>query len=291
MLEGAPVALALNEKLAVRVRALRARKTVPTLAIVRVGEAPGDIAYQSSAAGRCKAVGAEVRPIELPGGVSQEQLTQTLRRLNGDAAVQGILLLRPLPAGMDDAAVRNSLLPEKDVDGITDVSLAGVFTAANAGFAPCTAAACIELLDYYGVCLPGKRVVVVGRSLVVGKPLAMMLLNRNATVTICHTKTQSLAEICKAAEILVVSAGCAGMADKTFLSPGQTVLDVGIHVSREGKVVGDVNLSDARAMVQAVTPVPGGVGGVTVSVLAAHVVAAAERQSAAPKRDAIPTES
>jgi methylenetetrahydrofolate dehydrogenase (NADP+)/methenyltetrahydrofolate cyclohydrolase len=184
---------------------------------------------------------------------------------------------------MDDDRVRNTLAPEKDVDGITDASLAGVFTGNDTGYAPCTAQACMEILDYYGIDPKGKRTVVIGRSLVVGKPVAMMLIGKHATVTVCHTRTVDMPALCREGELLIVSAGRAGIVDKAYFSPGQTVIDVGINLAEDGAITGDVNFAEAGEIVKAVTPVPGGVGTVTTSVLVKHVVDAAEKAAAKRK--------
>jgi methylenetetrahydrofolate dehydrogenase (NADP+)/methenyltetrahydrofolate cyclohydrolase len=181
---------------------------------------------------------------------------------------------------MDDDVVRNILSPEKDVDCITDVALAGVFTGENTNGAPCTAVACMEILKHYGIDPKGKRAVIVGRSLVIGRPVAMMLLAEHATVTICHTRTENMSAICGAAEILVVCAGKAKALDKRYLSPGQVVIDVGVNEDENGALCGDVDFEDAKAVVEAITPVPGGVGAVTSAILAKHVVVAASKAAA-----------
>lgn len=281
MLRGAPVAAALDERTSERVRALAARGIAPALAIVRVGEREDDLSYERGAVKRCAKVGVEVRHVALPADVAQSELLAVLDGLNEDATVHGILLFRPLPAHLDDETVRNRVAAAKDVDGVSDLSLAGVFAGTATGFAPCTAQACVEILDHYGIDPTGKRVVVLGRSLVVGRPLAMLLLARHATVTICHTRTRDLAGECRRGEILIACAGRPRMAGAEFLSPGQTVLDVGINVDQDGRLVGDVDTEAASEIVGAVTPVPGGVGSVTTSVLVAHVVEAAARAAAA----------
>jgi methylenetetrahydrofolate dehydrogenase (NADP+)/methenyltetrahydrofolate cyclohydrolase len=280
ILKGAPIAAAMNEKTAREVAELKAMGTEPTLAVVRVGNREDDIAYERGAIKQCEAVGIHVRPIALPAESSEDALIAVLRDLNADKAVHGVLLFRPLPAHIDDDRVRNALAPEKDVDGITDLSLAGVFAGTGAGYAPCTARACMELLDRCGIDPNGKKAVVVGRSLVVGKPVAMILLERNATVTICHTGTRNLPAECREAELLIVCAGHAGIADADCFSPGQTVVDVGVNILPGGGLCGDVDTGAARDIVKAVTPVPGGVGTVTTSVLAAHVADAARRSMA-----------
>ncbi len=281
VLKGAAVVEALNQKLSEQVVQLKEKGVTPTLAIVRVGERPDDVSYERGATKRCEKIGVDVRHVSLPQAISQDALIEEIERLNKDSAVHGVLLFRPLPKEIDENIVRNTLCPQKDVDGITDASLAGVFAGVDTGYPPCTPAACMEILDYYGVDPKGKNVTVVGRSLVVGKPVAMMLMGRHATVTMCHTRTTDMPAVCRQAEILIVSAGRAQMVDKSYLSAGQVVIDVGINVNEEGNLCGDVNYDDAMATVGSVTPVPGGVGTVTTSVLVKHVVMAATRQSKA----------
>ena len=278
VLKGAPVVEAMNEPISREAAALKTRGVEPTLVIVRVGEREDDIAYERGAMKRCEKVGVAVRQVLLPADISQDDLVKEMETLNRDKKVHGVLLFRPLPKHINDDAVRNALAPQKDVDGITDLSLAGVFANTDTGFAPCTAQACMEILEHYGIGLAGKKAVVVGRSLVVGKPAAMMLLARNATVTVCHTRTAHMPAVCREAEILIVSAGRAGIVDKGYLAPRQIVIDVGINVKEDGSLCGDVNYADAEGIVAAVTPVPGGVGTVTTSVLVKHVVQAAQKQ-------------
>jgi len=242
-----------------------------------VGEKPDDLAYERGAMKRAETVGIAVRQIVLPETVSQEALLAEIAKINADATIHGCLMLRPLPKHIDDQCAREALLPEKDVDGITDGSLAGVFTGTKRGFPPCTAQACMEILSYYGIDPVGKSAVVIGRSLVIGKPVAMMLLQKHATVTICHTRTVDMPSVTKRAEILIVAAGRAGVVGAEYVSAGQTVLDVGINFNAEGKMVGDADFAAVEPIVGAITPVPGGVGTVTTSVLMAHVVEAAKR--------------
>lgn len=280
ILKGSEVTAVLNAELTVRVDHLKRKGITPCLAIVRVGERGDDLAYENSAARRCGSIGIDVKSFILPESIGQDELIKIIEQINGDAGIHGCLLLRPLPDSFDDEAVRNALSHEKDVDGITDDSLAGVFVGTDKGFPPCTAAACIEILGHFGVELKGRRAVVIGRSLVVGKPVAMMLLKRNATVTICHTKTRDMAAVCREAEILIVAAGRAGIIGSEYFSPGQVVIDVGINADESGNLCGDVRFDEALEAAGSVTPVPGGVGTVTTSVLAAHVVEAAERSIA-----------
>lgn len=278
LLRGAEVTAAMNEKLTAEVTALKAEGVVPTLATVRVGDREDDISYERGAAKRCRSIGVAVESFVLKSDADQVELIGLIEALNKNENIHGVLLFRPLPKHMNDSLVRNALSPEKDVDGITDGSLAGVFASVDTGYPPCTAQACMEILDYYGIDATGKKAVVLGRSLVVGKPAAMMLLKRNATVTVCHTKTKDLPSVCREAEVLIVAAGRANVVDAAYMNAGQTVIDVGINVDESGKLCGDVKFEDAEAAVQAVTPVPGGVGTVTTSVLVKHVVRACQRQ-------------
>jgi methylenetetrahydrofolate dehydrogenase (NADP+)/methenyltetrahydrofolate cyclohydrolase len=277
ILDGKQVAAVLNEKLRGEVARLRDRNITPTLAIVRVGERGDDIAYEKGAIKRCETIGVAAKCFVLPRNAAKQELLDVIEAINDNDAIHGCLLFRPLPKHMDDNVVRNALAPAKDIDGITNDSLAGVFAGTDVGFPPCTAQACMEILDYYGFELKGKRAAVIGRSLVVGKPVAMMLMSRHATVTVCHTRTVDISAICRSAEILIAAAGRAGMAGKEFFSPGQVVIDVGIDVGENGKMCGDTDFAAAEQIVGAITPVPGGVGTVTTSVLVKHTVEAAKR--------------
>ncbi len=278
ILKGAPVTAALNEKMKQEIAALKEAGIVPTLAILRVGERPDDISYEKGAMKRCASVGVEVKNAVLPADVSGDSFFRTLEELNEDPAVHGILMFRPLPPHIDGEKARKMLKPEKDIDGCTDGSLAGVFTNTKIGFAPCTAQAAIEILDYYGVDCKGKKAAVIGRSLVVGRPVSMMLMHKNATVVTCHTKTEDMASITRQADILIVCAGKMESIGAGYLKEGQVVIDVGIGWNEEkGKLCGDVKFDEAEPVAGAITPVPGGVGTVTTSVLVSHVVEAAKR--------------
>lgn len=278
ILKGAPVTAALCAAAAADTAALKVQGVMPTLAILRVGEREDDLSYERGAEKRCKEVGVAVHKVVLPENVDQDRLMAELAALNADGGVHGILVFRPLPAHLDEEAVRRALIPEKDVDGITDLSLAGVFTGSGTGFAPCTAQACLEILDHYGVTLQGKSAVVIGRSLVVGRPVSMLLLHRHATVTICHTRTADAAAVARGADVVLVAAGKMEAITGDYFAPGQVVIDVGIHWNEaRQKLCGDVAFSEAEPVVSAITPVPGGVGGVTTAVLVRHVVEAAKR--------------
>ena len=278
LLRGAPVAAKVTEDVAARAASLAGRGVVPTLAILRVGERPDDLSYERAAIKRCEKVGVAVRVLALPEDAGTEVLLAAVRDVNDNPAIHGCLIMRPLPAHVDEAAVCAALDPAKDVDGVTAGSLYGVFAAHAVGFPPCTAQAVLALLDHYGVSLPGARAAVVGRSLVIGRPVAMMLLARDATVTLCHTRTADLASELRCADIVVCAAGHAGTVGADALRSGQVVVDVGINWDEQSRsLVGDVDFAAADGVVRAITPVPGGVGSVTTAILARHVVEAAER--------------
>ncbi len=278
LLKGAPVAAALNEKMAADAAALKENGVIPTLAILRVGERDDDLSYERGAMKRCAQVGVEVKNVVLPADVDSDTFFKTLDDLNKDASVHGILMFRPLPKQLDGEKARKMLAPEKDVDGCTDGSLAGVFTNTDLGFPPCTAQAAMEILHYYGIDPKGKRVTIVGRSLVIGRPVAMMLMHENATITICHTRTKDVPAETKGADIVVAASGQMESIGAEYLSEGQIVIDVGIGWNEEKqKLCGDVKFDEAEPVVAQITPVPGGVGNVTTSVLVSHVIEAAKR--------------
>ena len=277
ILKGAPVAAALSEELIARAERLKTAGIVPTLAILRVGERPDDISYETGAMKRCDKIGIAVKQFLLSADCTKEQLLDAIREINQDSSIHGCLMFRPLPDKEMEAAACAELAPEKDVDCMTSGSLASVFTGQGAGYPPCTAQACIELLDHYGIELAGKRAAVIGRSLVIGKPVSMMLQQRNATGTMCHTKTVDMPSVCREAEIIIAAAGKAGVVDATYAVSGQVVVDVGINVDENGKLCGDVKFDEVAPVVDAITPVPAGVGSVTTAVLAKHIIEAAEK--------------
>lgn len=270
---GAPVAAALTEQLTEEIVSLAAKGVVPKLAVVRVGARGDDLSYERGLKKRFASAGADVDVYEMEEDVTQAELESCVRFLSSDESVHGILMFSPLPKTLDESAVRACIDPRKDVDCMTDTNAYRVY-AGKEGFPPCTPQAVLEILDFYGYDLTGKNVTVVGRSVVVGKPLAMMLLHRNATVTVCHTKTRDLPAKCREADLLVVCAGKAALIGKDHVRAGQAVVDVGIHVV-DGKLCGDADASVSE-VVDALTPVPGGVGAVTTSVLLKHTVASAK---------------
>ena len=275
---GKEVTAALNERIKADVAKLNEKGIKPTLGIIRVGERPDDLSYERGATKRCETLGVEYKKYLLPADVSQEELLKVIDEVNNDDNIHGVLMFRPLPKHIDQTAVENALCAEKDVDCQTDASLGGVFTGKKVGFPPCTPQACMEILDHYGIDCTGKKAVVIGRSLVVGKPAAMMLIKKNATVTVCHTRTVDMPSVTREADIVVVAAGRAGVVGAEYVSEGQIIIDVGINVNAEGKLCGDVDYAAVEPIVEAITPVPGGVGSVTTSVLVGHVVEAAMRK-------------
>lgn len=255
---------------------LEGNGVTPTLGILRVGEDGDAVAYERSAMKRAASVGIDTRQYLLPEDAEDKELIRVIESVNGDPSIHGLLVFRPLPEHIDEDNVRNVLSPQKDIDGITDLSMAGVFTGSDTGFPPCTVAACMAVLDYYDVEVKGAKITVIGRSHVIGRPVAMMAMRAHATVTICHTWTKDLNKIAAEADILIVAAGKAKMVDVSFTNERQVILDVGIHVDDEGKLCGDVDFESVEPAVKAITPVPGGIGGVTTSVLMSHVLKSAK---------------
>ncbi|MBR4196564.1 MAG: bifunctional 5,10-methylene-tetrahydrofolate dehydrogenase/5,10-methylene-tetrahydrofolate cyclohydrolase [Synergistaceae bacterium] len=277
LLKGVPAATKITEELSARCEKLKARGIIPTLAMLRVGEKPGDLSYESGAEKRCAKIGITVKKIILPDSASKGEILGHVSEINNDDSIHGLLMFRPLDDKDIESSAREILSPSKDVDCMTDESLAGVFTGANVGYPPCTAQACIELLGYYGIDIAGKNVAVIGRSLVIGRPVSMLLMSRNATVTICHSKTRNLPALCRNADIIIAAIGRAKFVGAEFVSEGQTVIDVGINVDENGKLCGDVDFDAVSKIVRALSPVPGGVGALTTAVLAKHVIESAEK--------------
>ena len=288
LLLGKEVTDALNANLQERTAALKAKGIDATLGIIRVGENPSDLSYEKGAVKRAELVGVAVKKFELPEDASKEDVIALIDRVNADDSIHGVLMFQPFPKHLRPYAseICNRLDPKKDMDCLTDLSNSGVYQSRNdLGYAPCTPAACMEILDYYGIDCTGKNAVVIGRSLVVGKPAAMMLLKKNATVTVCHTKTKNIADICRNADILVSAAGVLNSLTGDFVRPGQIVIDVSINWDENkpnargtlGAIAGDAKFDEVEPIVEAITPVPGGVGSVTTSVLMKHVVEAAEK--------------
>ena len=276
LMKGAEVNAAMKERMINRVDALKKKGVQPVINIVRIGNRSDDLAYERGARKRMESVGVEMKITELPEDISQADFVKAFRKVNEDKTVHGIMLFRPLPEHLDESEIASIINPIKDVDCMSPVNIAKVFMGDEGVFAPCTAKAVMEMLAHYEVDLSGKNVVIVGRSMVVGKPLAMLMLKKNATVTVCHTRTVDLAEKCRRADVVVAAAGRAGMITGDMISRGTVVVDVGININKEGKLCGDVEFESVEPQASYISPVPGGVGGVTSSVLASHVIKAAE---------------
>lgn len=249
---------------------------VPKLAIVRVGENPDDMSYERGATKKLKSFGLDVASYVFPQDISDEAFKKAFKDINEDDEVTGILLLRPLPRTINEKDIENMIDPKKDLDGISPINIAKVFAGDTTGFSPCTAEAVIEVLKAYDIELTGKRVTVVGRSMVVGKPVSMLLLKENATVTMTHTRTVDLKKTCSEAEIVIAAAGRAKMLNSDYCGQDAVMIDVGINVDENGKLCGDVDYATLDGKASAATPVPGGVGTVTTAVLAKHLIQAAK---------------
>ena len=279
IIKGKPVADRITENLIEETKKLKELDIVPKLAIVRIGENPDDMSYERGAMNRCAKIGIDVQNIVLQGDVSEGEYIEAIKNLNEDKNINGILCLRPLPKNINENKVKSIIDAKKDVDCFNPINSAKLFEGEKDGYAPCTPEAVMKILNHYGVDLSGKKVVVLGRSLIVGKPVSMMLMGENATVTICHSKTENLAEEAKNADVLVAAIGRAKMVDKSYIKKGATVIDVGINVDESGNLCGDVDTESAIGIAKMVTPVPAGVGSVTTSVLAEHVIKACKIQN------------
>ncbi len=278
ILEGKVVAAKVLAEVKAGVAALTARTGVqPTLAVVLVGEDPASQIYVRNKKRAADDVGIASRDFLFPAGCSQAELSETIRKINADPSVHGILLQLPLPKGLDENEAVNAIAPAKDADGLHPMSL-GNLLAGKPSMVPCTPAGCLEILDHYGIALEGAEAVVVGRSRLVGKPLAQLLLARNATVTMCHTRTRDLAGHCRRADILCVAAGKARFITGDMVKEGAVVIDVGVNRLDTGKLAGDVDFDSASKRARAITPVPGGVGLLTVAMLMKNTLLAATRQ-------------
>jgi len=274
IIKGKPVADALTIEIKNDVECIKQKGLKPKLKIVRVGEREDDKAYERAALKRMETCGIEHEVMILPNGISQEDFIVKLRSVNDDETVHGILLFRPLPKQINEKVVKYIINPEKDIDCFNPINVAKVMEGDDTGFPPCTPSAAMEILKYYNIQLKGKSVVVMGRSMVVGKPLSMLLLKEDATVTICHSKTENIQQVTSKADILIAAVGKANMVTENFIKNGAAVIDVGINVDEGGNLCGDVNTDNCLEKSGFITPVPAGVGSVTTAVLAKHVVKA-----------------
>lgn len=272
VLKGSVVAKEIKEKIKRDVEELSKVNRVPTLAIVRLGNNPSDISYEKSIIKNCNSVGIDAKVYELELNTTTERLVELIEELNSDSSISGILVFRPLPKHIDEEIIRNTISVKKDIDCMHPWNLEKIFEGDISGFAPCTPKAAMEIIKYYGIPLEGKNVVVVNRSMVVGKPLTMMLLKENATVTICHSKTKDLHTLTNNADIVVVALGTAKFFDEKYFNEKSIVIDVGVSEDKNGNISGDVDYEKVEPIVDKITPVPGGVGSVTTSILLSHVV-------------------
>ena len=277
-LGGKEVADKLMEDLKIKVSDLKGKGVDPKLAILRVGAREDDLAYERGVLKRFETAGVEVEVTAVDAGISQEGLDKTFDGINNDPKVHGILVFRPLPKGLSDGHMRRTIDPGKDVDFMDIRNMENVLAGVRDAAAPCTAEAVMALIKHYNIETTGKKVTVVGRSLVIGKPVALLLTTANATVTVCHTKTKDVEEECKRADIIVACCGVAKIINENYVKPGQIVIDVGMNVDENGKLCGDVDYDKVSGIVDAITPVPGGVGSITTAILLKHVVDNAERQ-------------
>ncbi len=275
LMKGSEVAAAMKEKMLKKISNLKEEGIFPKLAIVRVGARQDDLSYERSATKKMGSLGIGCKVYEFPECITQEAFEQEFIKINNDHEVHGILVFRPLPKHLTEEPIKKIINPLKDVDCMSPINIAKVFSGDDTGFAPCTSEAVMVILDHYSVGIEGKRVAVVGRSMVVGKPLSMLLLKRNATVTICHTRTKDIQAECRNAEILIAAAGKAKMIGAEYVGENSVVVDVGINVDESGKLCGDVDFESVSPLTSFITPVPGGVGTVTTSVLAKHIIRAA----------------
>lgn len=276
ILYGKPVADNIILRLDERLTALKDAGYTPTLATVKIGANDADSSYERMIGKKCQAAGLNHRQLAFDEDISEKELLKYINELNEDRAVDGVLLFRPLPGHINEQRVRNALSISKDIDGMTDGSLAGLMSDGDDGFAPCTAQAVMELLEYYNIEPSGKNVAVIGRSLVIGKPVSLMLLRKNATVTICHSRTYDLKSISSKADIVIACIGRAKYLSPEYFSENQVIIDVGINVDEQGRLCGDVD-TEALKEPAAVTPVPNGVGSVTTSVLIKNTIISACR--------------
>jgi len=273
-------ARSIKEELAKKVQLLAAEGLRPKLGIIRVGARPEDISYEKGIMKNCESIGISCEVTVLSDDISNEDFMKALEAANSDRSINGILVFRPLPAHIDEDRARNMINPAKDIDCMNPYNLAKVFEGDDSGFEPCTPAAVMEIIRFFGINLQGENVAVIGRSMVVGKPLSMMLLKENATVTICHSRTKDISSIVSRADIVVAALGKARAVGADYIKPGAVVIDVGVNGAPEGGICGDVDFEKVKDIASKITPVPGGVGAVTTLMLLKHVVEAAQQGSA-----------
>lgn len=279
IIKGKPVADKISEALINDVKELKNKGINPKLAIVRVGARADDLAYERGALKRCKTIGIETEVVELDENINQEEYIKVLHKLNEDKKINGILTFRPLPKHLNEDEIKYHIDPKKDVDCFNPINTAKIVENDESGYPPCTPTAVVEILKHYDIELSGANITVIGRSMVVGKPVSMLLLNENATVTICHSKSKNLPEISSKSDVVVAAVGKAKMINHDYIKDGAVVIDVGINVDDEGNLCGDVDTDDIMDKARMLTPVPGGVGSVTTSILASHVVKACKLQN------------
>ena len=273
-------ARSIKEELAKKVQLLAAEGLRPKLGIIRVGARPEDISYEKGIMKNCESIGISCEVTVLSDDISNEDFMKALEAANSDRSINGILVFRPLPAHIDEDRARNMINPAKDIDCMNPYNLAKIFEGDDSGFEPCTPAAVMEIIRFFGINLRGENVAVIGRSMVVGKPLSMMLLKENATVTICHSRTKDIRSIVSRADIVVAALGKARAVGADYIKPGAVVIDVGVNGAPEGGICGDVDFDKVKDIASKITPVPGGVGAVTTLMLLKHVVEAAQQGSA-----------
>jgi len=277
IIDGKAVARSIRESLAKEVKALAEQGVIPGLTVILVGDDPASHSYVRGKVKGCEEVGIRSDVIHMPDQVTQEELLHTIRQLNENPNVHGILVQLPLPAHIDEKAVIDTISPDKDVDGFHPINVGNMMIGAEA-FVPCTPAGIIQLIKWTGVEITGKRVVVVGRSNIVGKPVAQLLLQENATVTMCHSRTENLPELTRQAEILISAVGKPDLIRKEHVTPGTMVIDVGVNRLESGKLVGDVQYAEVAEVASYITPVPGGVGPMTITMLLENTVKAAKQR-------------
>lgn len=280
LLTGGPVAEAMCGPIRRKRDALCALGVEPVFCMVRVGSRESDLTYERGAARRAASLGVKVRRFSLPETAGERELTDVLEQVSRDPALHGCLLFRPLPPRLDTPAAAQALDPRKDIDAITAASMGSLLAQSSIGFVPCTAAACLELLRYYRIPLQGKKIAIIGKSMAVGLPTALLMMREEATVSVCHVLSdrRDTRDFCRGADVIISATGCQGLIRGDYVRPGQTVVDVGVTVGEDGRIRGDVAFEEVEPIVDAITPVPGGVGAVTSTVLVGHAVEAAVRQ-------------